>query len=230
MQSASSTPALVSLGVLSSLGVGLILLTARAWARNSAAAERQGLGLHAQLLGSADLDLVKRAVTAHSDFPSAGVVFRDVFPVFGQVDTLLALVRLLHDHVRTLGKVDVIVGLDARGFLLGPTLAMLSRCAFVPVRKSGKLPGPCTSVTYVKEYGADSFAMQQGAIPKGSRCVIFDDLIATGGSLSAAADLIAAAQAHVVEACVIIELDALQGSQVLSRRELPVPVWALLHY
>ena len=81
-------------------------------------------------------------------------------------------------------------GLDARGFLFGPLLALELNAAFVPVRKSGKLPGECVSATYVKEYGEDKFDMQKGAIKDGQKVIIVDDLLATGGSLKGAVELV----------------------------------------
>ena len=175
-----------------------------------------------------DLLLVSKAITAHRDFPSLGVTFRDVFPIFRDPRSLRCLIRLLHSHLIQAGKVDVIVGLDSRGFLLGPVLAVMINASFVPVRKRGKLPGQCCRVEFQKEYGTDSFELQAGAIPAGAKCILFDDLLATGGSLLAAAELVSMSNAQVVEACVIIELEDLPGRARLMEQN--IALWSLLVY
>ena len=100
--------------------------------------------------------------------------------------------------------------------------------AFVPVRKEGKLPGKVTRVKYEKEYGHDAFEMHAGIISPGSQCIIFDDLIATGGSMLAAIDLARICDAHVVEACAIIELAGLPGRKAINAHN--VACWSLLQY
>ncbi|TFY72729.1 hypothetical protein EVG20_g242 [Dentipellis fragilis] len=113
-------------------------------------------------------------------------------------------------------KIDVIVGLDARGFLLGPIIALRLGAAFVPVRKSGKLPGECDKASFEKEYGVDVFEMQGDAITPGQNVVIIDDLIATGGSAKAAGELVAKQGGKVLEYLFIIELTFLQAGSKLD--------------
>jgi len=120
-------------------------------------------------------------------------------------------------------KIDVVVGLDARGFLLGPIVAMRLGAAFVPVRKKGKLPGKCITATYEKEYGEDSFEMQADAIQEGQNVVVIDDLIATGGSAKAAGELITQSGGKTLEYLFIIELTFLKG-----REKLIAPVYSLV--
>lgn len=108
----------------------------------------------------------------YQDFPRAGVLFQDIFPIFRNPVAVDALVRLLHSQIvrmceKTNGRPDVIVALDARGFLLGPILALMSNCAFTPVRKAGKLPGECYVVQYEKEYGSDALSMQKDSVREG---------------------------------------------------------------
>lgn len=120
--------------------------------------------------------------------------------------------------------VDVVVGLEARGFLFGPSLALRLGAGFVPVRKAGKLPGECVKVSYEKEYGQDWFEMQVGAIKAGQRVLIVDDIIATGGSAKAAGDLVNILGGTVVEYLFLMELDFLKG-----REKLAAPVFTLLN-
>lgn len=120
-------------------------------------------------------------------------------------------------------KVDAIVGLDARGFIFGPVIALQLGVPFVPVRKAGKLPGETIQVTYTKEYAKDTFEMQADAIAKGQSVVIVDDIIATGGSAAAAGDLVTKLGGEVAEYWFLLELDFLKG-----REKLNAPVYTLL--
>lgn len=115
------------------------------------------------------------------DFPIPGIKFIDILPLFQDVTVHLALLRALELQVLEFGqKPDVIVGLDARGFLFGPSLALRLGASFVPVRKKGKMPGPCVTAAYEKEYGTDFFQMQEGAVKPGQKVLVVDDIIATG--------------------------------------------------
>jgi len=115
------------------------------------------------------------------------------------------------------------VGLEARGFLFGPSLALKLGAGFVPVRKAGKLPGECVRVAYEKEYGTDWFEMQVGAIKPGQRVLVVDDIIATGGSAKAAGELVELSGGVLVEYVFILELEFLKG-----REALRAPVYTLL--
>lgn len=117
----------------------------------------------------------------------------------------------------------MIVGLDARGFLFGPTLALRFGAGFVPVRKQGKLPGRIETATFEKEYGTDTFAMQADAIQSGQKVLIVDDRIATGGSASAAGTLVEKCGGTLLGYIFIIELTFLKG-----RSKLNAPVYTLL--
>ena len=122
------------------------------------------------------------------DFPSPGILFEDIMPIFASPDLHNSLITALelqmasvfHTSPGVKSEIDVIVGLESRGFLFGPTLAQRLGAGFVPVRKQGKLPGPCATEAYQKEYGEDFFQMQSDAIQPGQRVVIVDDIIATG--------------------------------------------------
>jgi adenine phosphoribosyltransferase len=116
------------------------------------------------------------------DFPSPGILFEDILPIFADPSLHEALIRSLELHIRANydQKPDVIVGLEARGFLMGPSLALRLGASFVPVRKQGKLPGPCETQGYEKEYGQDFFQMQADSIKPGQKVLVIDDIIATG--------------------------------------------------
>jgi len=128
--------------------------------------------------------LIKQSLRQFPDFPAPGILFEDILPLFANPELHENLIRALELHVASSygaqEKVDVVVGLEARGFLFGPSLALRLGAGFVPVRKRGKLPGPTEEAAYEKEYGADFFQIQQDAIKKGQRVVIVDDIIATG--------------------------------------------------
>jgi adenine phosphoribosyltransferase len=129
----------------------------------------------------ADLALIRSLVRSHADFPSPGINFRDIFPVFQSPRaTRLLLTRLTSLIQSSYSPLpDVVVGLDSRGFLFGPSMALGLDAAFVPVRKAGKLPGATHQVTYTTEYSKATTEIQVGAITKGQRVVIVDDLLAT---------------------------------------------------
>jgi adenine phosphoribosyltransferase len=126
---------------------------------------------------------LKSALRQFPDFPAPGILFEDILPIFADPKLHEDLIRALELHVENLvEKPDVVVGLDARGFLFGPSLALRLGAGFVPVRKQGKLPGPCETASYEKEYGQDFFQMQSGAVKKGMKVLVVDDIIATGTS------------------------------------------------
>ncbi|KAL1963234.1 hypothetical protein VTN77DRAFT_8559 [Rasamsonia byssochlamydoides] len=169
---------------------------------------------------------LRAALRQFPDFPSPGVLFEDIMPIFADPTLHEALIRSLELHIiETYGQTpDVIVGLEARGFLFGPSLALRLGASFVPVRKKGKLPGPCVTQTYEKEYGQDYFQMQADALKPGQKVVVVDDIIATGGSAAAAGLLVQKLGATLLGYVFILELDFLKG-----REKLPAPVFTLLH-
>ncbi|KAJ3019808.1 adenine phosphoribosyltransferase [Thoreauomyces humboldtii] len=173
-----------------------------------------------------DVKLIKSLLKAIPDFPQKGILFQDIFPIFQNPLAVETLVTHIVHHITSNDlRPDVIVGLDARGFLLGPWIAARLSCAFVPVRKAGKLPGATTKTAYEKEYGTDYFEMQVDAVRSGQRVVVLDDLIATGGSAKAAGDLIKQNGATTVEYVFIVELTALQGSS-----KLDAPIYSIVQF
>ncbi|KAL5366327.1 phosphoribosyltransferase-like protein [Aspergillus floccosus] len=169
---------------------------------------------------------LRGALRQFPDFPSPGILFEDILPIFADPTLHEALLRCLELHIlESYGgqKPDVIVGLEARGFLIGPSLALRLGASFVPVRKQGKLPGPCETQAYDKEYGQDFFQMQADSIKPGQKVIVVDDIIATGGSAYAAGQLINKMGGNLMGFVFILELDFLKG-----RDKLPAPVYTLL--
>lgn len=139
-------------------------------------------------------------------------------PILGQPELFDLLVSLLAKRVQHL-DIDRILGIESRGFLIGPILAAKLKLPFGPIRKKGKLPGDLYSIEYELEYGRDVLQVQKDGLPKGSRCLLVDDLIATGGSLCASKDLINMSGSTVVACLVIIELADLNGRSKLGPTE-----------
>ncbi|KAI0301836.1 phosphoribosyltransferase-like protein [Multifurca ochricompacta] len=179
-----------------------------------------------------DVIFIKSFLKIHPDFPKKGVSFCDIFPLFRDP---LAFEALIEHFVHRLvshtipnspnKKIDVIVGLDARGFLLGPVLALKLGTAFVPVRKRGKLPGECMGTSFEKEYGTDELEMQVDAIMPGQTVVVVDDIIATGGSAAAAGELVTKQGGNLLEYLFIGEVDSLKGSAKLN-----APTYSMIQF
>ncbi|KAK3942773.1 phosphoribosyltransferase-like protein [Diplogelasinospora grovesii] len=159
------------------------------------------------------------------DFPIPGIDFIDILPLFQDPTIHGALLRALELQVLHFGaadgelattKPDVIVGLDARGFLFGPSLALRLNASFVPVRKKGKMPGPCVTAAYEKEYGTDYFQMQEGAVKPGQKVLVVDDIIATGGSAAAAGSLVKKLGGELIGYLFILEIPFLKGREKLG--------------
>ncbi len=152
------------------------------------------------------------------DFPRAGVTYKDVTPLLASPSGLAAAVEGL---VRTApADVDVVVGMEARGFLFGPPVALALGVGFVPVRKPGKLPRETVSVSYDLEYGTETLALHSDALAPGARVLLVDDVLATGGTAVAAAELVRRLGAEVVGVSVLLELTVLHGRTRLARHGL----------
>ncbi len=152
-------------------------------------------------------------------FPKPGVVFKDITP-------LLKDQRVFRDAVDTMAayyepkNVDTIVGIDARGFIFGGALAYRLGVGFVPIRKSGKLPYHTHEASYDLEYGTDTLAIHQDACPAGSRVLICDDVIATGGTIAASIDLVEKLGSQVIGIAVLIELTFLKGREKFAVHDI----------
>ncbi|XP_068183407.1 adenine phosphoribosyltransferase [Antennarius striatus] len=177
--------------------------------------------------GDSKLLLVQKHIREFVDFPKEGIIFRDICPILKDPASLTAVTDLFEEHVkRNHQQVDLIVGLDARGFLFGPLLAQRLGIGFVLVRKKGKLPGATVSVSYDLEYGKAEAEIQEDAIAPGQKVLLIDDLLATGGTLYAACELMRKQQAEVLGCMVVIELKELNGLDRLK----PISVFSLVQY
>ena len=167
---------------------------------------------------------LKKHIRSIPDFPKPGILFYDI-------STLLAHPKAWHNTIEQLAdilrphKPDVLAGIESRGFLLAAPLALALGTGFVMLRKQGKLPGITVRHTYALEYGTDTIEIQQDAIQKGTRVVLVDDLLATGGTMAAAVTLLESVGAVVPATAVIVELTFLGG-----RKKLKPPVETLVQY
>ncbi|MEM6501386.1 MAG: adenine phosphoribosyltransferase [Cyanobacteria bacterium P01_C01_bin.89] len=159
------------------------------------------------------------------DFPKPGILFRDITTLLQNPAALHGAIAGMTYHCQIL-EADVIVGIESRGFIFGPAIAQQLGVGFVPIRKPGKLPAATYTVDYALEYGTDTLEVHQDAFEAGAKAVIVDDLIATGGTAAAAAQLVTKAGATLAGFSVLIELVDLGG-----RSQLPnVPVKTLVSY
>lgn len=144
------------------------------------------------------------------DFPKPGIVFKDFTPLLANPQSLSLAVELMANPFRGQG-VDIVVGAESRGFIFGTAIAQALSAGFVPVRKPGKLPRPVERVSYALEYGTDTLEMHADAILPGQSVLLVDDLLATGGTLSACAKLVGGRGGTIIGLTVLIEIEALGG-------------------
>jgi adenine phosphoribosyltransferase len=150
------------------------------------------------------------------DFPKEGIVFKDITTLLNDAPALAETIRQMKERFADV-RADVIVGIESRGFIFGGILAYEWGIGFVPVRKPGKLPYKTIRESYALEYGTDSLEMHVDALKPGQKALIIDDLLATGGTVTATARLVEAAGATVIGAGFLIELDFLHGREKLAR-------------
>ena len=157
-------------------------------------------------------DRIKQAMVDVHDFPSPGIVFKDITPLFQDPALLNDLLDSMAEACKN-ERIDAIVGLESRGFLLAVPLSMKMNVPFIMVRKKGKLPRECHSISYDLEYGSSTIEMHKDALKPGSRVLIHDDVLATGGTAEAAAKLVHEAGAEVAMFQFIVELSFLKGME-----------------
>ncbi len=167
---------------------------------------------------------LKELIRDIPDFPKPGIVFKDITPVLSDGNALRWAVDRLADRYR--GRIDAVVGIESRGFIVGAPVAYALGVGLAVVRKPGKLPYERHSVSYELEYGSDSLEIHTDALERGHRVAVVDDLLATGGTARAAVDLALKVGATVVECAFLVELAFLKGSARLA----PIPTFALARY
>ncbi len=171
------------------------------------------------------LDHVRSMIRDVPDFPTPGILFKDITPMLADPRAFHIVLDSIAE--RFIGEhVDAIVGVEARGFIFGGALAARLNASFVPARKPGKLPAASDRVAFKTEYSSTELEMHKGSLAEGARVVIVDDVLATGGTARAAADLVRKQNAHVLGYAFVIELAFLGGRE----RLLPVPVESVLTY
>jgi adenine phosphoribosyltransferase len=168
--------------------------------------------------------LIQSRIRDVPDFPKPGILFKDVTPLLGDGAAFRLTTDLLAERVAS-SKPELIVGIESRGFIFGAALSERLGVGFVPVRKPGKLPFRTTRESYSLEYGTDALEMHEDAV-EGRRCLIVDDLLATGGTAAATARLVERAGGEVQAFAFVIELDFLHGRDRLGLR----PMHVLIHY
>lgn len=160
-------------------------------------------------------DWLREHVHDVADFPKPGIVFKDITPLLNDTDALRFSVEAMADpYIGT--EIDAVVGIDARGFILGAPVAYRLGCGFVPVRKAGKLPGDVLHRDFQLEYGAERLEIKADSIGAGDRVVIVDDVLATGGTAEATRDLVLQCGAEICGLVFLIELEALGGRRRLA--------------
>ncbi|MFT6793689.1 MAG: adenine phosphoribosyltransferase [Rubritalea sp.] len=166
---------------------------------------------------------LKSAIRDIPDFPKPGILFKDISPILSDPDLLQHSIDLLVATVEG-EKIDKVVGIDARGFIFAAPVALALKVGFVPVRKEGKLPWKTFGESYTLEYGENTVEIHQDAIAPGDKVLLIDDLLATGGTASAAVKLINKLGADLVRVSFLIELNGLSG-----RDKIDAPVTSIIH-
>jgi len=172
------------------------------------------------------MDELKKIVREIPDYPKPGILFYDITTLLKDADAFKRIIDILSDRYRDRG-ITKILGIDSRGFIFAPCVAYNLGAGFVPVRKKGKLPAETLSVDYELEYGSNTIEIHKDSLEPGEKVVIIDDLIATGGTASATAQMVEELGAELVEMAFMIELSFLDGTKRLPRG---TEVFSILKY
>jgi adenine phosphoribosyltransferase len=168
---------------------------------------------------------LKKLIREIPDFPKKGILFYDITTLLKDKTGFAMLIDKLSEHYIA-QKIDLVLGMEARGFIFAPALAYRLNAGFVPVRKKGKLPAECVRFDYALEYGENTLEMHKDAIQKGQRVLIVDDLLATGGTAEATAKLVSSVGGEIAGLGFVVELEFLKGRERLKQYE----VMSLLRY
>src|ERR1700688_1730106 len=173
----------------------------------------------------ASCEHLKKLIREVPDFPKPGILFYDITTLLKDKLGFATLIDALSEHY--LAKdIDLVLGMEARGFIFGPAVAYRLNAGFVPVRKPGKLPAAAAKYDYALEYGTNTLEIHRDAIQRGQRVIIVDDLLATGGTAEATAHLAESLGAEIAGLGFVVELDFLKGREMLQGYD----VFSLLHY
>lgn len=172
-----------------------------------------------------EIESIRQAIRDVRDFPKPGILFKDITPLLSSGPLFAKTIDIFADRYRD-QRIDTVLGIESRGFIIGAALAYTLNAGFSVVRKPGKLPYNTHSASYDLEYGTDSLEIHIDAMPANARVVIADDLIATGGTAAATAKLVSKLGAKVVECAFVIELSFLKGRDKLK----PYDVFSILRY
>ncbi|MFQ5957183.1 MAG: adenine phosphoribosyltransferase [Candidatus Brocadiales bacterium] len=164
-------------------------------------------------------DNIKALIRDVPDFPKKGIVFKDITPLLHDPQGLKTAIDRLSDHYRD-NHVSVVVAAEARGFIIGPPIALNLKAGFVPVRKQGKLPYKTKNMTYELEYGTDTLEIHEDAIKPGQKVLMVDDVLATGGTMAASCKLVESMGGHIIGCAFLIELTFLNGRKALEGRDV----------
>ncbi len=159
---------------------------------------------------------LKNSIRTIPDFPKQGIIFRDITTLLKNRESLKKLMDVLYEKYKNY-NIDIVAGIESRGFIIAGMLADRLNCAFVPIRKSGKLPAETISENYELEYGLNKVEIHKDAVSKGQKVLLIDDLIATGGTALASCNLIEKLEGEIVECCFAMELCKLKGKEKLSK-------------
>jgi adenine phosphoribosyltransferase len=172
-----------------------------------------------------DCEHLKKLIREVPDFPKKGILFYDITTLLKDKAGFATLIDALSEHFIS-QKIDLVLGMEARGFIFGPAVAYRLNAGFVPVRKPGKLPAATQKYDYALEYGTNTLEIHKDAIARGQRIVIVDDLLATGGTAEATAKLAESLGAEIAGMAFVVELDFLNPRQKLAGYD----IFSLLHY
>ncbi len=165
------------------------------------------------------MDDLKKLVRDVPDFPKKGIIFKDITPLLQNPQGLRAAVGVISDYYKN-KKIDIVVGAEARGFILAPAVACNLGAGFTPIRKPGKLPYEKISMSYALEYGTDTLEIHKDGIKKGQHVLMVDDLLATGGTMAACCKLVESLGGNIMGCAFLIELTVLNGKKALGKYDI----------
>lgn len=165
------------------------------------------------------MDDLKKLVREVPDFPQKGIIFKDITPLLQNPEGLRGTVETISNHYKN-KKIDIVVGAEARGFILAPAIAFNIGAGFVPVRKHGKLPYEKISMSYALEYGTDTLEIHKDGIKKGQQVLMVDDLLATGGTMAACCKLVESLGGKIIGCAFLIDLTFLNGKKALNKYDV----------